>query len=171
MLQHLADLGEAATAFDRRHEPRERGCVAHPAARLAFVEAPEKDELYVEAADRLHRVEHLGLNLQRHVPGWLAAHGGVHGEDQAAIPRVARDGAERTCARKASISARLDSCGAISCAASFVDGGLGGCGMANPGLIRLYMVGLSRLRMRARPRGAVKKQVDFLVEHDWPEMA
>ncbi len=82
MGEHLADLREAARAGDLAHEPRERIGVADPFRRLAFVEAAEIDELHVEPADRLDGLEHVGLKLERKVPGGLPAHGRIHGEDE-----------------------------------------------------------------------------------------
>ena len=46
--------------------------------------AAEEDELYVEPADFSDGMEHLGLKRERHVPGGLPAHGGVHGEHEPA---------------------------------------------------------------------------------------
>ncbi len=87
MLEHLADLRHPAPALDRRHEPCQRRGVADPAASPAFAEAPEKNQLHVEPANGLHRVEHVRLDGQRHVPGWPAAHGRIHGKNQPPFPR------------------------------------------------------------------------------------
>ncbi|ODS02811.1 hypothetical protein AUC71_13265 [Methyloceanibacter marginalis] len=87
MGQHFADLGMPALAMDLAHQPRQRVRIAHPAARLALVEAAEIDELHVEAADRLDRAEHLALERKGQVPAGLPAHGRIHGEDQPAPPR------------------------------------------------------------------------------------
>ena len=88
MRQHLADLREAALARHLPHQPRQRVGIAHPFRRLALAVAAEIDELHVEPADRLDRLEHVGLKLEREVPGRLPAHGGVHGEDQPALARA-----------------------------------------------------------------------------------
>ncbi len=85
MGQHLFDLGEAALAGNTGHQPREVIWIAHPARGPALAGAAEIDELHVEAADRLHRLEHPGLEAERQIPGRLPAHGGVHGEHQPAV--------------------------------------------------------------------------------------
>ena len=90
MAEHLADLRVAALARDLAHQPRQRVGIADPFRRLALVEAAEIDELHVEPADRLDGLEHVGLELERKVPGGLPAHGRVHGEDQPAAARASR---------------------------------------------------------------------------------
>src|SRR4029453_10482638 len=54
------------------------------------IETAEIDKLHVKPAARLDGVEHVGLKLQREVPGGLPAYGRVHGEDQPAAPRFGR---------------------------------------------------------------------------------
>jgi hypothetical protein len=85
--QHLADLRVAARAIDSRHQARERVGVRHPLGGAALAGATKVDELHIEPADRLDGVEHVGLQRQRHVPGRLAAHGGIHSEHEPAAPR------------------------------------------------------------------------------------
>src|SRR5579885_1912395 len=82
MGEHFAHLGEAALAMDLAHEGGERGRVAHPFRGPALAEPAKIDELDVEAADRLDRLEHVRLKFEREVPGGLPAHGSVHGEDE-----------------------------------------------------------------------------------------
>ena len=84
--EHLADLRVAPGARDARHQRRERVGVRHPARGSALAGAAEEYELHIEPADRLHGLEHVGLQRQRHVPCRLPAHGGIHREHQPTAP-------------------------------------------------------------------------------------
>ena len=64
--------------------------IADPFRRLALAVAAEIDELHVEPAHGLNRLEHVRLELEREIPRRLPAHGGVHGEDQPALARTGR---------------------------------------------------------------------------------
>src|SRR5689334_4356264 len=86
MRQHALDLRLTADAGHRAHDPMQIGCIAHPAARFAFVEAAVIDELDVEPAERGGRLEHLALDAAGAIPGRLAARRRVEREDQSTPP-------------------------------------------------------------------------------------
>ena len=88
MAQNLADLREATSAVNLRHQLCKRVRVGHPFRGATLCRTAEVDQLHVEPADRLYRVKHVGLERQRHVPCRLPAHGRVHGEDQPPTPRA-----------------------------------------------------------------------------------
>ncbi|WP_416898719.1 MAG: hypothetical protein ACMVY4_03025 [Minwuia sp.] len=72
----------AAQALHGQHGAAQFGRVRVPFAGPAFAEAAIVDQLDIEPAEFLRRLEHLGLDMQRPVPLRLTAGGGVHGEDQ-----------------------------------------------------------------------------------------
>ena len=86
MRQHAADLGAAAPALDAGHEPRKSARRARPFGRPAFIEAAKVDKLHIQPANRFRLDEHLTLDLKRAIPSGLAAHGGVHRENEPAAP-------------------------------------------------------------------------------------
>ena len=91
MLEHPADLGQAAVAGDAGHQPLEAGGVGDPARGAGLAVAAEVDELDLEPAGARRGVEHRALQPAGEIPGRLAAHGGVEREDQpAAAGAVAR---------------------------------------------------------------------------------
>src|SRR6185312_6195867 len=57
MREHFADLREAARTGYLPHQPRQRVGIAHPFRGLALAVAAEIDELHVEPADGLDRLE------------------------------------------------------------------------------------------------------------------
>ena len=85
MLQHAADLGAPTLAANARHEPGQHGGIGGPFRGAALAEAAEIDELHVQPADASGLREHVALDLERHVPAVLAAHGGVHGKHEPTV--------------------------------------------------------------------------------------
>jgi hypothetical protein len=90
MGEHFADLGIAPLTGNPRHKARERLWIVDPFARPGFAESAEVDELHVETPDLLHGAEHVGLETKRKVPGRLATHRRVHGENEPSVTRAAR---------------------------------------------------------------------------------
>jgi len=90
--QYLGDLRTAAPTLDTGHEPGKEGGVARPFGRAAFIEATEVDELDIKSADGFGRREHVALDLQCTIPGRLAAHGRIHGEDEPSALTRSRPG-------------------------------------------------------------------------------
>src|SRR5690606_40792918 len=82
--ENLADLRLSAEAAHGRHALAERRRLGAPGTRLAFAEAAIEHELHVEPAERLRRLEPLGLQVTGAGPRRFAAGGGIHGEAQAA---------------------------------------------------------------------------------------
>src|SRR6185312_14458083 len=88
--EHLADLGMAATAVDRRHQLGKAVAGGNPPGGAAFAKPAKIDELDVEAAGAGRGAKHVGLQRAGRVPGRLPAHGGVERKDQpAALARRA----------------------------------------------------------------------------------
>src|SRR5439155_15026994 len=92
MAQHPLDLGFAADAKYRSHDPVQIGGGRHPLARFAFRKAAIKDELDLEPAERGGGFEHLALDAAGAIPSRLTAGRGVECKDQppASAARVRR---------------------------------------------------------------------------------
>ena len=82
MIEHFTDLRVAALTRNPCHEPRERIRITNPLAGTGFAESAKIDQLYIEPANFLYGLEHVGLEPKRKVPGRLSAHGCVHCEDK-----------------------------------------------------------------------------------------
>ncbi len=85
--QHLAQLGTPAEAADLNHAADQLVGRRHPRARLALPEPAIEDELDIEPAEPVRRLEHLRLEMAGPVPSRLAARRRVHGEQQPAASR------------------------------------------------------------------------------------
>jgi hypothetical protein len=71
-----------AATIDPAHELGQALRVADPLRGAAFVEAAIVDQLDRQAAQAGDLAKHFSLQVTGHVPGLLAAHGGVEGEDE-----------------------------------------------------------------------------------------
>jgi len=85
--QHLANLRIATGTRNLGHQRGERVRIPHPLGGAALGGAAEVDELHIKPANCLDGLEHVGLQGKRHIPGRLAAHGGVHGKNEPAASR------------------------------------------------------------------------------------
>ena len=104
MVEHPADLREAALAGDAGHQPLQPAGVGDPGRGARLAVAAVVDELHLQAARLRRGVEHRPLQLAGEVPGRLPAHRGVEREDQPAAPRFGPRRAARASARNAATS-------------------------------------------------------------------
>src|SRR5262249_326956 len=94
MCKHFADLRIPPLTRDPCHEPGGGFGIIDPLTRESFSISAKVDELHVYAADLLYRAEHVGLETKGKVPGGLAAHSGIHCENQPTTPTGGLDWSE-----------------------------------------------------------------------------
>ena len=83
--EHALQLGLAGLTVNPCHQVTQSRGIANPARGPEIFQPAVVAELHGELCDRRGGTEHLALQMAGHVPGWLAACGGIHGKQEAGI--------------------------------------------------------------------------------------